>query len=50
MYIINWIKRRVVYYIVRDSSAAFNLYEGSVYLKSNSFLANNGIVTDHFNF
>ena len=41
------IKRRGVYYIFRDSSAAFirgrPLYEGGVYLKSNLFLANNSI-------
>ena len=30
LYIINWIIRRGVYYFFRNSSAAFNLYEGSV--------------------
>ena len=50
MLIVNWIKRRDVYHIFRDSSAAFNSYEGGVFLKSNSFLANNSMVTDHFNF
>ena len=37
-----------------DSSAAFilgwHLYKGGVYLKSNLFLANNSMVTDHFHF
>ena len=43
-------KRHGVNYIFWDSSAAFNLYKNGVYLKSNSFLVNNSMVTDHFNF
>ena len=43
-----------VYYIFRDSSAAFirgrRLYEDGVYLKFNLFLANNGMITYYFNF
>ena len=47
-----------IYNIFCDSSAAFirgrlrgrRLYEDGVYLKSNLFLANNGMITYYFNF
>ena len=42
------IKRRGVYYIFVIRARHF--FEGGVYLKSNLFLANNSMLTDHFNF